>query len=127
MWARLITVGIGLWLMVLPAIYQMPKNWANHAHIVGPIIMSIGLVATSEATRNIRYVNTVMGVWLLAAPWLLHHNDTRIILNELIAGLLLIGFSLVKGKVENRFGGGWTSLWAESPDHVRATQSIDKN
>lgn len=113
--------------MVLPAVYQLPKSWANHAYIIAPIIMSIGLIATSEATRNFRYGNTLMGVWLLAAPWVLQHHDTRLVLNEMLAGLLLIGFSLIKGSVESSFGGGWRSLFAQQPEHMRATKPHKQN
>ena len=50
-----------------------------------------------EIARPLRWINVVLGGWLLIAPWLLGHaSDAR--WNSLAAGALIFGFSLVKGK-----------------------------
>ena len=55
-----------------------------------------------------------------AASW------NALILSETLSGLLLIAFSLVRGKVSNRFGGGWRSLVAKTPAHMLAIEEKDK-
>ena len=76
MTARILNIGIGLWLMALPFVLDLPRHWANHEYIIAPIIMSIAIVSTSESTRNFRYANTLLGVWLLVSPWVLQHLGT---------------------------------------------------
>jgi hypothetical protein len=127
MTARILNIGIGLWLMVLPFVLDLPRSWANHEYIIAPIIISIAIISTSESTRDFRYANTLLGVWLLLSPWLLQHLGMTYMLNETIAGLLVITFSLIRGKVSDRFGGGWRSLLAKTPAHLLAVQEKDKN
>ena len=126
MWNRLVSIGIGIGLMVLPTVWNLPKPVANHEHIIGPVIVSMAIISISESTRNVRYVNGLVGLWLLIAPWVLHHQTTRLVLTEVSSGLLLTGCSLVRGTIKNRFGGGWRSLFTQTPDHVLAAKSADK-
>ncbi|GAA4397185.1 hypothetical protein GCM10023187_06240 [Nibrella viscosa] len=119
MWARFINIGIGLWLMVSPAVLPLSEKAAEHQYLVGPVMVAFAIIAISEATRNVRYVNTLIGVWLLVAPWVLGDHSTLETLNVMAAGVLITGLSLVKGKIENRFGGGWRSLLEETPEHMQ--------
>ncbi|QJW91201.1 vitamin K epoxide reductase [Spirosoma taeanense] len=122
MWPRLVNLCIGLWLTVSPAVLQMPERLAAHQYILGPVIASVALIAISESMRNLRYVNTLLGIWLLIAPWVLPGADALVIITEMMAGLLLTGLSLIKGTMNDRFGGGWRSLLADSPAHVEAAK-----
>ncbi|AUD05876.1 SPW repeat domain-containing protein [Spirosoma pollinicola] len=126
MWAKLVSIGIGIGLMVLPAVWNLPKPVANHEHIVGPIIVSMAVISISESTRSVRYVNMLVGLWLLIAPWILHHQGTHLVLTEMSCGLLLIGLSLIRGTIKNRFGGGWRSLFTKKPAHSVVTTSAER-
>lgn len=111
MWAQLINAALGLWLMIAPGIWGFSKKVADNDHIVGPIIATFAITAIFESTRPVRRFNIPAGAWLLAAPWVLEYNQTAATINDMLVGALVIGFSLIKGKIKNKFGGGWPSLW----------------
>lgn len=52
-----------------------------------------------------------LGAWLVVAPLLLDYGAAAAA-NSVAVGAIVIALSLLRGKVpEDRFGGGWPSLW----------------
>ncbi len=111
MWAQLINTALGIWLMVAPDLLAYGESGTDNGHIVGPIIIMFSFVACWEVTRPLRLVNLVSGVWLLVSPWVLDYGQTDMIVNDMVVGALVIGFSFVAGERKASFGGGWSSLW----------------
>jgi hypothetical protein len=64
-----------------------------------------------EVTRGLRWLNVVLGAWLVVAPMLFRYPEATSIVNSLVVGVVVIGLSLVRGTMTERFGGGWRSLW----------------
>ncbi len=96
--------------MVSPAVLNYADPARANDRLIGPIVASLAIIAMWEIARPLRWINVVLGGWLLIAPWLLGHaSDAR--WNSLAAGALIFGFSLVKGRRTHRIGGGWSSLW----------------
>lgn len=114
MWAQFINAALGIWLMVAPALFGFEKKIADNDHITGPIIATFAITALFENTRNVRKWNWLPGAWLLAAPWLMGYEAWLPTLNDMLTGVLVIGFSFVKGKTRHKIGGGWSSLWKEN-------------
>lgn len=54
--------------------------------------------------RPIRLLNVVMGLWLLVAPWMLSTIVPLAVWNDMLAGAALIGLSLPRGTIQDRFG-----------------------
>jgi hypothetical protein len=119
MWAQLINVLIGLWLMVSPEVLQLNNKAAINGYIVGPVVASMAIIALWESMRSTRYFNILCGLWLLLAPWLLSYEQTASYVNDMTAGFAIILLSLVKGNITHKFGGGWRSLFQHSPSHIR--------
>ena len=111
MWAHVFTAGIGIWLMSAPAVlgYGVPAE--TNDHVVGPLVASFAIIAWWQVTRGLRWINVVLGLWLIAAPWVLGYSEWRVTINSMLAGGLIALLSLVKGKVDKRFGGGWRELF----------------
>jgi hypothetical protein len=113
MWARLHNILIGIWLMASPGIF--PDSYGPHVYVnnrvLGPIVIALALTALHEALRGLRWVNLVIGCWLLLAPWVLGYNELPTV-NGMITGVLLIGASLVRGRSCMTFDGGWSALWS---------------
>ncbi|MBZ0292737.1 MAG: hypothetical protein K8L99_09275 [Anaerolineae bacterium] len=114
MWAQIISALLGLWLMAAPDLVSGYSQAANtNNRIFGPLIVAFSIVSVWEVTRSARFVNTILGTWLLAACFLLDYQGAALVSNGL-TGLLVLGLSFVKGKHNPmRFGGGWISLWNE--------------
>ena len=75
-------------------------------HIAGPLIASCAIIAWWQVTRGLRWINVLLGLWLLAAPWVLGYGASLAGMNSMITGALLAGLSFIKGKSEKPFGGG---------------------
>lgn len=122
MGSRLPNILLGVWLMAAPAVLGYSGAASTADHIVGPLIASFATIAIWEATRSVRKWNRPLGAWLLVAPWLLGY-DTSATINSLVIGALVIAFTFLGGEVEQRFGGGWSSLWpprkATTPEQRR--------
>jgi hypothetical protein len=110
MWAQLINVAIGIWLMAAPDVLGYGGIAADHDRIVGPLVATFACVACWEATRPLRWVNLPVGAWMLLAPWLLGFPSTATI-DTMLCGIAVACLSLVRGKLKHRFDGGWAALW----------------
>jgi SPW repeat len=118
-WAHLLTAQAGIWLMASPAVLDYADPARANDRIIGPIVASMATIAIWELTRPLRWVNVILGSWLLIAPWLLGHPaDAH--WNSLTASMLILACSLVKGNRTHHFGGGWSSLWKGVPPDGRS-------
>ncbi len=111
MWPRFINIGVGIWLMAAPALLSYGGKAAINDRIVGPVAITFATTAIWESTRGARWVNVALGVWLLLAPWILMYGPTSPKISNTIAGVLLISFGLIRGSLEQQFGGGWPAVW----------------
>ena len=110
MWARAVSVAVGIWLMAAPAVLRYSGTFAaDHDRVVGPVLASFACIAMWEITRPLRRVNTLVGAWLLAAPWVLGFPPAATA-NSMAAGAVVVGLSLVRGKLTHDYAGGWRSL-----------------
>jgi hypothetical protein len=71
------------------------------------MIITIAVCAMAEVARPLRLLNLPFGLWLIAAPWLLTGATTGVTLNDAIAGLVVIGFSLPRGRTSQEHYGSW--------------------
>jgi short-subunit dehydrogenase len=111
MWAAIVNTLIGVWLMIAPDSLGFEKQGADSAHIVGPLVVTAGLISIWEINRSFRYINLLAGLWLIAASLLIHRDDYVSVWNNAGSGVLLVIFSLIKGKIKGNFGGGWRVLF----------------
>ena len=119
MWAQAINSLLGIWLMAAPGIINFGNKAADNDHIVGPVITTFAVISLWECTRVTRTYNIPLGAWLLMAPWMLGYESTFAIVNDMMVGGLVILFSFVKGKIEKRYGGGWSAVWKSDSLHAR--------
>lgn len=94
---------IGFWLMGAPPALGA-ENWAaNSDFLVGPLIAVVAVSSWAEVIRPFRYVNVILGGWLLIAPWLLDGATTASTINDMLFGAVLIALSLPRGPVTERY------------------------
>jgi hypothetical protein len=110
MWALVLAAAIGVWLMAAPAVLGFGGVAADVHRIVGPIATSLAIVAVAQVTRPVRWCNRVVGAALLGAavvvdaPWI-------VAANLVVSGGALAALASVRGRIPDRFGGGWTAVW----------------
>jgi hypothetical protein len=110
MWPRIINIVLGVWLMAAPGILGYDGAGRTNDVIVGAVSATSAIVSLSEVMRPIRWVNVAMGASLLVAPMYLGF-DYGAAWHRLFVGLLMLSSALVRGRIESRFGGGWSAVW----------------
>ncbi|UII34467.1 SPW repeat protein [Fulvivirga ulvae] len=123
MWALVINIILGLWIMASPDILSFADPVAaDNNHIVGPLIITFAFTALWEATRTVGKWNIPLGAWLFIAPWALSFEDKNALVNDMIIGAVVFLLSFVKGKITQHFGGGWIALFKRNPEHIQKTK-----
>ena len=103
-WNLLISAGLGLWLMAAPSVFDSTSDAADSDHLVGALVVTIAIVALADVARSLRFINVLFGAWFIVTALFLDGTTTGTIISDLIAGVALIGLSLPRGRVEERYG-----------------------
>lgn len=121
--AQWVVVFLGIGFMAAPWYFDYAGTLAaGNDRIVGPLVATFAMVAAWEATRHVRRVNIVLGVWLVIAPWVMGHpEEARVWLS--LGGALIAAFSLVQGRLMHNFGGGWSAVWQKNPYGLRGPKA----
>lgn len=109
MFAHLLAAAIGIALMTAPSLLGYGGIAADIDHIAGPVVASLGVMAASQILRALRWANVVIGGLLMATAPLLGRPLGSVVV-AVAAGSLLIATGLVRGTVDEEFGGGWSDL-----------------
>jgi len=111
-------------LMISPAIFTMNESTSNNNHIVGPLVITFSVISFWSINRNAIKANIVLGAWLLISLVVLNFAYALQLLSNGSCGVLLILLASIKRESEEKFGGGWRSLFQNNPLHLR---EADKN
>lgn len=104
----ILLVVLGIWLMFSPSVLGIPDgSGADSSYVAGPLIVTISAIAMSEVVRSFRYINIILGLWLIVAAFIFE-GPHSFVLNNVICGILAILLSLKKGKILEKFG-SWNS------------------
>lgn len=109
MWAQVVLVVTGVWLMCASAVLGYGGAAATSDRIAGPALAAIAFLAAFAITRGLRWCNLVAGVWLVAAPWLLNFPVDASV-SSLVCGVGALVLAPIGSPEPERFGGGWIAL-----------------
>lgn len=121
-WNHLLIVFLGAWLMAAPDVmeYEGPERIVDH--LVGPLVVSAAIIAMAEATRAVRWINVMLGIWLMLAPVLTGYEPLHIGARSALIGATIFILSIFfGGPNREQIGGGWRRLWA-TPVHTSSSQ-----
>lgn len=104
-WNLLATIALGLWLMSAPAVLGSVAPAAHSDHLLGALIVTVVMIALADVGRAARYVNVLLGAWVMVSPWLLTGAPAGAVWNDAIVGLLVILLSVPRGRIGERYGG----------------------
>lgn len=114
--------------MVSPSVLNYPVNKATDVnHIVGPLVVTFAMTAIWEASRTVRRWNYATGAALIILPWIFAFENNTVIINNMATGTFIVIFSLIRGKVSQNFGGGWSSLFKKDPVHLKLARERKNN
>src|SRR4051794_25044189 len=118
MWAAIINIIIGLFLMIAPAIFHFEKAVADQYHIVAPVVITCAVISLWEINRSAHYINIIPGLWFIVAPFIFHFQPASAKWIAVVSGMVILLLSLLKRKVKGKYGGGWRSLFQKHPVHM---------
>ena len=103
-WNLLLAAAVGGWLMLAPAALGSSGVAAHSDHLVGALIVTVAVIALADVGRATRFLNLLLGAWVIAAPWMLGGATPASRWSDMIAGALVILLSLPRGPVGERYG-----------------------
>ncbi|HLV79075.1 MAG TPA: vitamin K epoxide reductase family protein, partial [Chthonomonadaceae bacterium] len=102
-WNIAVLVGLGIWLLLAPAVLDSEGPGANSCFVTGAMVLAINMLALAEVARPVRFLTALCGVWLMVgAPWSLWDVATGMKLNEVAVGAALIFLSFPPGRLSAR-------------------------
>ncbi len=111
MWAQIVSLGLGIWLLIAPAVFGYGDPAGSVERIIGPVVIVVAALAIRGVTRPVRHLNIATGLALLIAPWVFTYMSIPAIATSVLAGMAVLGLAFVRGRVPHRYGGGWSALW----------------
>lgn len=118
MWWQIFPTTIGIWLMAAPYVLGYLDTSAEmNDRILGPFIACFAIVAMGETTRNVRYWNIPLGLWMVVAAFVFAYPTAGMI-SAVVCGLLTVVLPLKPRKIDTPYAGGWTVLWKKDPYNV---------
>lgn len=107
---RLVAMAAGVWLVFAPAVLDYGGRAAANDRVIGPMVVSLSLVATWELGRALRWLTLPLGMWMVVAPVMLWYADLPTSVNSVVCGLVVTAMAPLGGNVSGSFGGGWRAL-----------------
>lgn len=111
-WTLAVSVVIGIIQMSTRLIFDTVGMAANNDHVIGSLVITFSIMAFSEVGRPLRFANIMFGGWLVASPWLLTGYSSLAAASTVVAGVLLILFTLPLGRIYSHYGAWdrWISM-----------------
>ncbi len=106
-WTLAASCLVGVWLMASRAVVAVAPPLADSDHLTGALVVTVAVVAMADVARALRFVNGFLGLWLLAAPWVLGVGGSAAMWNDMAAGAVVILLSLPRGRLSGHSAGGW--------------------
>lgn len=106
-WTLAVSVGLGVWLMFTRVTLHAKDAMADSDHLSGALVITIAFIAFAEVARPVRFLNVMLGAWLVASPWLLQGASPQGRWASALVGVALIGLSLRRGRRSGEHYAGW--------------------
>lgn len=103
-WTLAASAVLGVLLMFSRVLFDAVGTAADNDHVAGALLITFSVMALAEVARPARFVNALLGAWLLGAPWLLDGYSGAGAFFSTIAGLVLVVLAVPLGPVESHYG-----------------------
>jgi hypothetical protein len=118
MWARVVELMLGLWLLASPFIFRHRAGelglWLNDL-ACGSIVITVALVSFWRPARHTHLLLIPAGLWLIGNGYLAPRPPPAALQNNVLVGWLLLVFSIVPSDI-NRPPEAWRRFNAAKTD-----------
>ncbi|EAR53030.1 hypothetical protein OG2516_11221 [Oceanicola granulosus HTCC2516] len=105
-WTLGASMALAVLLMLSPLLIGWDNGLAAVNHVVGALVLTVSAAALAAVARLARFLNVLLGVVLLFAPFMTGAGF-GLLLVEALFGLALIALSIPRGDVGNSTYGSW--------------------
>jgi hypothetical protein len=91
-----INVVLGVWLLIAAFTVAVSQQAYWNDLLVGVLVLILAATRVSrptEGTKPASWVNAAIGVWLIAAPFILSYSANSEMWNDVIVGMLVLIFA----------------------------------
>ncbi len=103
-WSLTASAAVGAWLMAAPAVLGMEGTASDLTRLGGSLIVVVAVVAMAEPVRAGRFLNGLLGLVVLAAPWMSGDAGAAARINGVVAGLLAVALCIPRGPRKESYG-----------------------
>ncbi len=95
-WEDWCSWGLGIWLCISPWAlrFDLDPTATRAAVISGLLVILTELVTLSAFSLAEEWINVLLGIWLLAAPWILAIAIPIAVANFVIVGVLVLALAV---------------------------------
>ena len=104
-WGLVAATALGVWLMFAPAVFGATGRAADSDRLAGALVVTIAVIAMAEVARSLRFAVTLLGLWVVASPWIVDGATPAGAWNDWFVGLAIAVVSLRRGSIRERYGG----------------------
>jgi hypothetical protein len=104
-WNLAASALLGVWLMLSPSVFGTSGAPADSDHLTGALVVTFSVIAFGAVARSARWINVPLGLWLIAAPWLVGEFVVGAGVNDVAVGAALIVLAPRRGRIDERFAG----------------------
>ena len=103
-WTLALSAVLGIWLMCTRLVFGTEGAQADSDHLLGALVVTVAITAMAEAARPARFINLLLGVALMFAPFMFDGGSRVADLAGVAAGILLVALSFPRGRIDNTYG-----------------------
>lgn len=108
-WNLVLSIAIGIWLMCTRLVFGTAEPMAFSDHLIGAIVVTVSVTALAELARPVRFINVLLGIALMGAPWMLDGGSPLADWAGVLAGIALVALSIPRGRISHSYG-SWDRL-----------------
>jgi nucleoside-diphosphate-sugar epimerase/uncharacterized membrane protein len=103
-WTLAASAAIGVWLMCTRLVFDTTGAQADSDHLLGSLVVTVSIAALAEVARPLRFLNVILGIALIGAPWMFDGGSLLADWCGVAAGVALFALSIPRGAVRNQYG-----------------------
>lgn len=103
LWNLVVCALLGVWLMFSPAVFGTTGASADSSHLTGAVVVTTSVIVMAEVVRAGRFLNVLLGMWIIAAPWLLSGATMSSTWNSTLVGAAIVVLSLPRGRIRETY------------------------
>lgn len=106
-WTLAASCVLGIGLMCTRLLFDTTGAQAHSDHLLGALIVTVAVTAMGEAVRPARFVNVLLGIALVFAPFMFDGGSRVADFAGVAAGIVLVALSIPRGRIDSTYG-GWS-------------------